>query len=176
MERPGAHPQKRGLIIACGAAPRGKLSKDQRQTFRLASVDWPPIVRVHEEFDAYVGGALHLASGEPLTMVCLKAGLGAYKRDLAQSDRARLVAFLQAFLLVAAGWLAGVHVRGADGDEWLAGHATPLRQWLSSPGQARLVHVDASQNGLCETLLRIITPPRLIDRLDDGEGLFLAEG
>ena len=143
--------------------------------FRLAVVDWPPIQQMHTEFDLYVGGVLRVQSGESLTMACLKAGLGEYKNNLTQPDRQRLIAFMRAFLLVAAAWLVGVHVAGDDGEAWSVDHGMPLSKWIDSHGYASIIHIEAPLPGVCETLFRIITPVRLIERLDDGSALCCVE-
>lgn len=173
MERPGAHPQERGLIIDCRAGSRGLLNKEQRQTFRTAVVDWPPIARMNAEFDQYVGGMLRVPGpGETLTTACLKAGLGAYHDSLTQPDRNRLIAFLRAFLLIATGWLAGVQIQGSNGDAWSVGHDMSLHRWAGSRSGLRVVDAGEPYSGVCHTLFRVITPPRLAGCLDDGSAIF----
>lgn len=168
MERPGAHPQKRGLIIDIRPAAKVSLTKDQRHTMRQAVVDWPPIARVHEAFDEYVGDVLRVQNGnrESLGAACLKNGLDAYRENLAGPDQARLVAFLRAFLGTASNWLSGIHVESDEGAKWMVGHEEPLRAWLKSRNGAKIVESAAADDGVCNTLFHRVTPPRLIERLE----------
>jgi hypothetical protein len=156
------------LIIDIRPAAKVSLTKDQRHTMRQAVVDWPPIARVHEAFDKYVGDVLRVQNGnrESLGAACLKNGLDAYRENLAAPDQARLVAFLRAFLGAASNWLAGIHVESDEGTKWMVGHAEPLRAWLKSRSGAKIVESAAADDGVCNTLFHRVTPPRLIERLE----------